>query len=214
VIDDLLQVVERDDARDMGFAYFYSDRNRADHQDPVAILRSLVRQLCAPRDTSSIDACVEDKYRRRKQKGFARHRLVAEECHELLLQLVGAHKETYFVIDGLDECDRETRHVLMNILDDLADNNGCRVKVYIASRTDQDLRSRYQGGTHLEVTANDNQADIEKFVIEKMKQSEFCCTKMTPVVREQVLKTFHDKSQGMYVLLFALNKPAEGEMVS
>lgn len=133
----------------------------------------------------------------RKRKGFARHRLVGEECHELLLQLVGVLGETYFVIDGLDECDRDTRYILMNIIDDLVDKSGRLVKIYIASRTDQDLRSRYQGGTHLEVTANDNQADIETFVIEKMKQSDFCNNKMTPRVREQVLTTFHNKSQGM-----------------
>ncbi|KAM0510824.1 hypothetical protein ACHAPE_010507, partial [Trichoderma viride] len=198
VVDDLLQVVEEGNASDTGFAYFYADRNRADHQDPVAILRSLVRQLCAPHDASSVDACVEDKYKERKRKGFAGHRLVAEECHELLLQLVRVQRETYLVIDGLDECNRETRHVLMNILDDLADKSGRPINIYIASRSDQDLRSRYQGGAHLEVTANDNQADIEKFVIEKMKQSKFCCTKMTPTVREQVLKAFQDKSQGMF----------------
>ncbi|KAJ4856183.1 ankyrin repeat domain-containing protein [Trichoderma breve] len=198
VVDDLLQVVEGGDAGDMGFAYFYCDRNRADHQDPVAILRSLIRQLCAPCDTSSIDACAEHKYMVRKRKGFARDRLSGEECHELLLQLVGVQSGTYLVIDGLDECDRETRHVLMNILDDLIDKSGHPVKIYIASRTDQDLRSRYQGGTHLEVTANDNQADIETFVIEKMKQSDFCNTKMTSTVREQILTTFHDKSQGMF----------------
>lgn len=176
-------------------AYFYCDRNRADHRDPVAILRSLVRQMSAPRDESTIISCVEQKYEERKRSGFATDKLTSEECQDLLLELVNNYSQTIFVIDGLDECKQQVRYVLMDVLDRLLSKSPRLVKIYIASRRDQDLKDRYQTG--LEVTANDNQADIEKYVLHKMEQSNFCRKKMTSQVRKQVLRTFNEKSQGM-----------------
>jgi ankyrin repeat protein len=118
----------------------------------------------------------------------------------LLLQLVSSQQETYIAVDGLDECDRDTRHILMATLDDLVKRSPQSVKIYIASRTDQDLRERYQSERALEITANDNRNDIETFVIEQMKNSEFCSKKMLPEVRKKVLAAFREKSQGMLVL--------------
>ncbi|ESU18163.1 hypothetical protein FGSG_11438 [Fusarium graminearum PH-1] len=198
VVDDLLARLPKEAEENTGFAYFYCDRNRPDHSEPVAIMRSIIRQLCAPRDNRSIESCVEHQYLRRKVKGFSSDRLVAEECKQLLMQLVAGYKSVYIVVDGLDECDRGTRHMLMDLLDEFIIKFQRTVKVYIASRTDQDLRKRYNDGTHLEVTANDNQADIEKFVLSKMDQSEFCRTKLSRKLRDKILSTFQEKSQGMF----------------
>ncbi|KAF0640975.1 hypothetical protein FPSE5266_03283 [Fusarium pseudograminearum] len=198
VVDDLLARLPKEAEENYGFAYFYCDRNRPDHSEPVAIMRSIIRQLCAPRDNQSIESCVEHQYLRRKVKGFSSDRLVAEECKQLLMQLIAGYKSVYIVVDGLDECDRGTRHMLMDLLDEVIIKFQQTVKVYIASRTDQDLRKRYNEGTHLEVTANDNQADIEKFVLSKMEESEFCRTKLSRKLRDKILSTFQDKSQGMF----------------
>lgn len=162
------------------------------------MLRSLVRQLSSPKDESSIIPYIEAKYTERKRAGFSRDRLTVEECHSLLLQLTRDHSQSTIVIDGLDECDRDTRYMLMDTLDDIVTKAMQNVKVYIASRQDQDLRDRYQTRGHLEVTANDNQSDIEKFVLNKMEQSEFCRTKLTKKIRQEVLRTFQEKSQGMF----------------
>ncbi|OAR05768.1 hypothetical protein LLEC1_02434 [Akanthomyces lecanii] len=198
VIDDILGQSEDPQFSNNAFAFFYCDRNRTDHRDPVVVLRSLVRQLSSPKDESSIIPYIEAKYTERKRSGFSRDRLTTEECHSLLLQLTRDHSQSTIVIDGLDECDRDTRYVLMDTLDDIVAKATQTIKIYIASRQDQDLRDRYQTRGHLEVTANDNQSDIEKFVLKKMEQSEFCRTKLTKKIREDVLRTFQEKSQGMF----------------
>ncbi|KAI9162873.1 Vegetative incompatibility protein [Paramyrothecium foliicola] len=198
VVDDLLTTFGPNKNRKSAIAYFYCDRNRADHREPVAIMRSILRQLCAPQDDSAVDASVEDKYLERKRRGFANGRLVSEECNELLLQSITGNIEAYIILDGLDECERETRHILMDLLDDMIERSPQPLKVYIASRTDQDLRKRYHKTHNLEVTASDNSADIEKYLLNKLEQSEFCRTKLAPKVRNKVLSTFNDKSQGMF----------------
>ncbi|KAM0412857.1 hypothetical protein ACHAPD_007905 [Fusarium lateritium] len=198
VVDDLLARLPESAEENSGFAYFYCDRNRPDHNEPVAIMRSIIRQLCTPRDSQSIESCVENQYLKRKIKGFSSDRLVAEECKQLLVELVAGYRCVYIVVDGLDECDRGTRHILMDLLDEIIIKFEQSIKVYIASRTDQDLRKRYPEGTHLEVTANDNQADIEKFVLSKLDQSEFCRTKLSQKLRNKILSTFQHKSQGMF----------------
>ena len=136
-------------------------------------------------------------YIKRKRKGFANDRLTSEESRDLLLGIMHSFKQVYIVIDGLDECDRETRHVLMDILDQMAADQPQLVKMYIASRKDDDLRKRYSGKELLEVAADDIQDDIERFVTEKMEKMELGEFKMSPKVRLKVLNTVHEKSQGM-----------------
>lgn len=194
VVDSLLAQLGSEDGN-MALAYFYCDRNRADHRDPVAVLRSLVRQISAPRDESAIISSVERAYRERKRFGFAKDQLTIEECQSLLHGLVESYSQSIFVIDGLDECERQMRQLLMDVLDAILAKSSHSVKIFIASRKDQDIKDHYRTG--LEVTADDNQADIEKFVIDKMEQSDFCRKKMSAHVRQEVLRTFHDKSQGM-----------------
>lgn len=196
VIDDILRLTADEDTNE-AFAYFYCDRNRTDHRDPVMVLRSLVRQLSTSRDESTVMTYVEAKYTKRKRSGFSRDQLTSEECEELLLQLTKDYARCTIAIDGLDECDRDTRTVLMDTLDLIVEKSSRPLKIYIASRRDQDLRERYEIRDHLEVTANDNQSDIEKFVLNKLDQSPFCRTKMTDQVRKQILQTFQSKSQGM-----------------
>ncbi|KAF5975157.1 ankyrin repeat-containing protein [Fusarium coicis] len=115
---------------------------------------------------------------------------------QLLPQLPAGYSSIYIAVDGLDECDRGTRHILMDLLDELMAKFEQSIKIYIASRTDHDLGNHR--GTHLEVTANDNQADIEKFVLNKMGQSEFCHNRLSQKLRNKILRTFQDKSQGIF----------------
>lgn len=177
--------------------YFYCDRNRTYHRDPLAVLRSLVRQLSAPNGDSSIISYIEDKYLERKKMGFSKGPLTSEECEDLLLRLSQDYSRVDVILDGLDECDKDTRHLLMDVLDLVVEKTKQPVKIFIASRQDQDLKDRYKSRGYLEITAKDNQDDIEKFLLSKLEQSTFCRTKMSTQAREEILKVFQTKSQGM-----------------
>ncbi|RMZ87273.1 hypothetical protein DV736_g5503, partial [Chaetothyriales sp. CBS 134916] len=197
VVGDILGHATDDNNDNDAFAFFSCDRTRTGHQDPVMVLRNLVRQLSTPRDEATVIACVEAKYMQRKRTGFASDLLTSEECQDLLVRLIDDYAQCRIVLDGLDECDIDTRYVLMDTIDLIVANSAQPVKIYLASRQDLDLRERYLTGSHLEVTTNDNQADMEKCVLKQQDQSPFCRTKLTAQVREQILKTFQEKNQGI-----------------
>ncbi|KAH6962404.1 hypothetical protein BKA56DRAFT_560140 [Ilyonectria sp. MPI-CAGE-AT-0026] len=196
LVDELVALNESERSDD-GLAYFYCDQNREKYHDPVWVLRSFIRQLSASKSDTTIAKCVRDKYTQMKAKGFASV-LSAEDCAALLLELVNVFPRTTFVLDGLDECDRKTRHTLMDTLDDLVKTAKHPVKVFIASREDEDLADRYSRTDHLKVDASRNRGDIVKFVLERMQGSRYCRTRMSQSVREQILNTFRAKSDGMF----------------
>ncbi|KAJ9156327.1 Ankyrin repeat-containing domain protein [Pleurostoma richardsiae] len=184
VVDDCLSM-NLDMDTDEGLAYFYCDRNREDHQDPDTILGSLA---------------VYKTWTEQRSKGFPTKSLSIEKCKELLPALVGAYTQTIIIVDGLDECDQGTRYELMDVLDAAMNLPAALVKILIASRNDTDLVRQYGAGKHLQVKAAHNQGDIEKFVLSEMARSRnpLFREKMSDQLKAQILKTFRNKSRGMF----------------
>jgi hypothetical protein len=177
-------------------AFFFCDRNREKHKDPVWVLRTLLRQLAASLSDTTIVKCIRNTYIEAKGKGFASP-ITQEKCAALLLEMANIFPQITFVLDGLDECDKDTRSSLIDILDATMRKSGHPVKIFIASREHDDIALRYSSGDHLKVTAARNQSDIEKFVSDRMLSSRYCRTRMSKTLREQVLTAFQTKSQGM-----------------
>jgi hypothetical protein len=187
------------DDNDEALAYFYCDRNRQDHSDPLGVLRSLVRQIAVSRDGSGIIESVRQVYLRKKGLGFASKTLTTEESIELLQKLTECFSRITIIVDGLDECNAETRGTLIRALDlvvETARPSSC-FKVFIASRNDEDLKSRYSEGRNHEISAADNQGDIESFVLSKLDENEWCRKKMSADLRAEVQTVFREKSQAM-----------------
>ncbi|KAI1080621.1 hypothetical protein F5B20DRAFT_105467 [Whalleya microplaca] len=177
-------------------AYFYCDKNRADHQDPESIMASLVRQLSVRYDGSAVLDFIRERYKAETSAGAA-GRLTIEDCNELLVKLTETYRKVFFVIDGLDECNIHTRRSLMDALDNIRCVSMSIIKVYIASRDDKDIKTRYEQITHHFVSATDNQKDIEKFVVSKMEDNDWCRNNMTQSLRDEITTVFREKSKGI-----------------
>ncbi|KAI0477823.1 hypothetical protein GGR56DRAFT_428352 [Xylariaceae sp. FL0804] len=179
-----------------GLAYFFCDRNQHDYQDPACVLRSLVRQLSFSQE--GVMSCTRSKYTERQEKGFALDELTLDECQTLLGELTKRRPRTTIILDGLDECDPKRRAVLIeNLVSIVEHSTPAVVKMFIASRDDDDIKNRYACGNNLEIRATDNQKDIDKYVEEKMRVAEWLQERMSPEIRREVLSTFREKSQGM-----------------
>ncbi|KAK8034079.1 hypothetical protein PG993_009074 [Apiospora rasikravindrae] len=177
-------------------AYFYCDRNRADHQDPGQILASFVRQLSFREETQGIVGFVHDEYRKHQAKGFAAD-MTFHERTELLGLLTSFYPKVFLVIDGLDECDRTTRRSFMDTLESVRISSTSTVKIFVASRDDGDIKTRYEATSNLLISASDNQEDIERFVLAQIDASTWRDNPKMQGVLDEIIDTFKTKSQGM-----------------
>ncbi|KAF4974626.1 hypothetical protein FZEAL_8485 [Fusarium zealandicum] len=197
VIDDMIGLMASDDINE-GLAYFYCDRNQEDRQQPMRVLQSIVRQLATQHTKTTIMSIVLDVYNEHKKEAFALSEITMQDCRRLLTEMLAVYSQTTIVIDGLDECNKETRHELLDILDELLSSSSHPIKIFIASRNDGDLKARYQEGRHLEIQATDNQGDIEQFVQDKLDKSPQFRDKISMETQQEVISVFRIKSQQMF----------------
>ncbi|KAK8113296.1 hypothetical protein PG984_013822 [Apiospora sp. TS-2023a] len=179
-------------------AYFYCDRNRKDHQDPGQIVASLVRQLSFREDSQAVVGFISDHYRQHQAKGFAAA-LTPRECIDLLTRLISMYRKVFLVVDGLEECDKTTRRAFMDTLESIRLGSTSTVKIFIASRDDGDIKTRYNAISNLVVSVADNQDDIERFVVAQIETSSWNDNPNMESVRDEVIGTFRTKSQGMFL---------------
>ena len=181
-------------------AYFYCDRNQPDRRSPEQIMRSFVRQLSSPRDSDMIPSCIDKCYAKKEGPGFASTSLTFQECSVPVRELRMYDKVTP-VLDALDECDRSTRHILVNeIL--VSGSASCSIKVSISSRPDNDIKHRFQVGPNVCISATDNGPDIKKFILDTISKSPpDWLEEVTgaPGLREEILNTLYERADGMYV---------------
>jgi ankyrin repeat domain-containing protein 50 len=196
VVDDLHHVLESHQ-NDEALAYFYCDRNQTDRRNPVSILRSFVRQLSTTRNGDAIQPSLIQFYTQKRQKGFASENLNIEETESLLHQFIGIYPQTTLVLDALDECDPQTRARFIEVLDNLLQQSSKPIKIFISSRPDSDIKHRFESGPNVGIRATDNQEDIAKFLATKIEKQERWRNKISVGLREEVVQTLRDKSQGM-----------------
>ncbi len=183
---------------DEALAYFYCDRNRADHQDPGQILRSFVLQLSTSRSGDAVQPCLVEVYEKKKGKGPANPELSEMECSEVLQKLVNIYPQTTIVLDALDEVDKDRRDSLMGALDKLVASATKPVKVLISSRPDVDIMRKYEQGPNVAVEETDNASDIAAFVAQQLdlyEKRQHC--KLRRELRREIIGALHEKSHGM-----------------
>ncbi|TGJ82241.1 hypothetical protein E0Z10_g6516 [Xylaria hypoxylon] len=184
--------------QDASIAYFFCDRNRYTHQNPQSLLCSLVRQLSLT-NRLSINRCTIDIYNKKRAAGFASNCLTIKECLELLVELTNSYELTYIVIDGLDETELETRDKLMEVFQNLVFQCKRPLKLFISSREDEDIKQQFRDGRDLRITATDNQADIELFVVSRLGANRWCQNSLSDPTRREIMRTFTEKCQGMFL---------------
>lgn len=178
-------------------AYFYCDRNRTDHRDPGAVLRSLVRQLSV--SDHGMSHHTYNVWWKEVEKGMPSQEPNWEVCRGLLLKLILDQKKTIIVVDGLDECDDETRYRLIQLLNGLVQHEDLLVKIFIASRNDRDLRDNYIAGPHFHIEANDNSEDIRRYVLDTLENTSITWwrDRLPQKTKDAILDIFEKKSGGM-----------------
>ncbi|KAF7556864.1 hypothetical protein G7Z17_g1100 [Cylindrodendrum hubeiense] len=121
--------------------------------------------------------------------------LDAPKCQRLLKVLIASYTSTTIIIDALDECEKDTRSVLMESLDILMRGN--KLKVFISSRPDGDIRRYFRSRPLIEIKGTDNEDDISDFVQDKLsKDSRW--NALSSSLQQEIMSRLHQGSQGMF----------------
>ena len=139
-------------------------------------------------------------YDKKNATGFASNQLSLEECQDQLRELIEIYPQTTLVLDALDECDKIARVGLVDFLNELIKDSSKLLKIFVASRPDRDLRIEFGSGSNVEIKADDNEEDIEKYVedtITNTNSPHFWRKRISNELRKHVCETLLSRSEGM-----------------
>ncbi|KAI8714909.1 NACHT domain-containing protein [Fusarium sp. LHS14.1] len=188
--------------------YFYCSRNPAEpgRSDPSKIAASIARQLSTPKVGGPLlEAAVEVYRRREAEDTFASGPLRLDESKSLILKLLEQYRDVTMtiVIDALDECNPATRGDLLDTLEDLLKTSPCLLKIFVSSRTDQDIVYKLDNYPNLHLSSDRNSPDIDLFVhsetkrlIDKGSLLRFSTRKKE--IRDRIIDELTSKAQGMF----------------
>lgn len=181
---------------DEGLAYFYCDRSDEARRKPKSILGSYIDQLAElPHHPSRIhkDVCTVHHQAEKEVRRFS-----VDECETLLCKLVTSYHRTTLIIDAMDECEKEDRQHLLDVLFSLARKSEYLVKIVIASRPETDIRARPSSRNLVEIGTADNMGDIEKYIEQRLRRRGQWVS-VSDDVKKNVKSTITNQSNGMQV---------------
>ncbi|KAH8664515.1 hypothetical protein BX600DRAFT_464581 [Xylariales sp. PMI_506] len=182
-------------------AYFYCMRNPAQPERAQCskILASLVRQLTMPSPDSPVLPAVVDRYEEAIAEFVNFDDLAATiENSEVLLELLAEYPSVTIVIDALDEVDPDDRQELMDVLSFLMQNAPNLVKIMISSRDNYDIALHLHGSPNVYIDADDNAADIEKFINAQLTSARLLRGKLPDDLKQEITNTLLTKARGMF----------------
>lgn len=176
------------DRASVGIAYFYFDFKEPAKQNAMNMVLSLLGQVC--RHQSTIPDCVKALYR--KQMDHEPPRIA--NLTLALFDIVKTFKETFLVIDALDEC-TERPALLGTLRTIIQHERGEHLKVLVASREEQDIQTSFSSIPFLSIRTQMS-SDIELYVNESVDTD----TRLSSLPKEiqfQIKGTISDGAKGM-----------------
>lgn len=164
IIEDLVRQCDVDDRPQP--VYFYCSRNNQEttRSDPRAILASLARQISSLKPGAPILPPSLLLYRRKEVDGFASGTISIDESTKLIVHLTDYYAVSTIIVDALDECNPESRHQLLDALEDILHQSSGLVKIFVSSREEGDLVCELRDYPSLKISSDRNSKDIELFV--------------------------------------------------
>ncbi|SMR60228.1 unnamed protein product [Zymoseptoria tritici ST99CH_1E4] len=159
--------------------YFFCSRNTAEPEraNPEDILRCLMRQASDIPGGPPLHSNLRARFERRRPAGAAS----AEEATDIIMNTIRDRPLTYIVIDALDECDPQSRDVLIDSLVVILSQSTSLVKIFVTSRHGHmDITSRMNVYPAVAIDAACNQADVDLYVRNSVR---------TAVERKKLLRT-------------------------
>jgi hypothetical protein len=188
VVDELIRAANED----IGVAYFYCDYADKDDQTAENILASLVKQLSAQKDLAldRLLALYEDCNQGNSRPDFGKLTGVFKD-------LCMRYKQTFIVIDALDECEEKDRKSLLVQLEKVTHP---ATKVFLTSRHHlSDMHRMFGRFPQVEIKAKDS--DIREFIMNQIWENDNLLelTEDAGPLKEEIASTIINSAKEMLV---------------
>ncbi|KAJ6110911.1 beta-glucosidase [Penicillium sp. IBT 16267x] len=185
-----------------GLAFFFCNRDEQNRREASPVLRSLVRQLATPKTKSHNESIRTTLQKAREECDDKGMQLTIEHCRDQLAQSFKLYSTTVLIIDALDEMLDKELGILIEELDGVIGGQGDtrRVKLFVASRPEKDIRARYGSSQTIVVSSEDNQHDIEEYITAEMEKfGKKHPTSDVYSMKEEIIHVILDKCDSMFL---------------
>ena len=140
-------------------AYFYCDYKDVKTQDPANILGSLAKQLILQSERCFKESEAFYEVHHSGKQVYASYR--PDELRDLILQMSSIFNQTMIVVDGLDECGKDTTTVV-ELLSSFSKSEISSVQTLFFSRDEIEIREALTDYTPLSIAAD--KVDLQLYV--------------------------------------------------
>ena len=187
VVDYLLNNFANDDTK---VVYIYCNYKDQVAQTASNLIACLTRQIIGypkelPQEMPSI---YEDLQRQKSRPSF-------DELNRLLTAMCKKYKQTYVVVDALDECEAShERRLLLQVLESLPLKS---TKLFVTSRpNNEDIFQTFSRANQIIIAAA--VVDLREYILERMNERRDFLRRLTPELKERIMSTVSAGASGMY----------------
>ena len=193
IVDDLL---EGSNCPSKNSLYFYCDYADPPSLRPANVYRAFLQQMFLRELMSEDTVKFVIEMLRYNIHALSEQKLVSVLC-DVTQSCAGLH----FVVDGLDECERDGQQAVTNTLFRLMTIGNSFVKVFITCRDEGHLLTELSSFDRLQVSSHASAADIQSYISHSIASriSSGELTFRNPTLREEIVAKLSGKAQGMYV---------------
>jgi hypothetical protein len=123
-----------------------------------------------------------------------------------LVSLTSEYKQTYIILDGLDECPERERRSVLELVNSLRQAKSV-FKVFVTSRKEDDIADYFDcaGVIQLSINTDGNSADIKSFIQHESSRLRQANSGRKLVVKsdmlfDEIVSTLITRADGMYVV--------------
>ncbi|KAE8549969.1 hypothetical protein EYB25_008494 [Talaromyces marneffei] len=173
------------------YAYFKGEETNSQYL-PTQMISSLVKQLCW-----ALPALPEPAIEFYSNFLMNGRRPSFNDLESLFLKCLKLFERVFVVLDGLDECEQKHRKMILNFVFGIGAQSE-DAKIFVASRKQIDILHAFRRHKFLHVSSRDPlaQEDIAKLIKHRVATE---LSHIDPEVRETVVQTVTEKSNGMYL---------------
>ena len=124
------------------------------------------------------------------------------EISKILYTIINSYHLTYIVIDGLDECGKETQDDILSVLNRLLKLDSV-VKIFVSAREEPRILTALKDYSHLRMLEAHVADDITVFVKEtvesRLQAGDLPVANRNPLLKQEIISELVAKAHGMYV---------------